>query len=205
MKKNKYDGGTISCKYVETSNLVLASTHYGYLPATLISASTETAGYEIWLASTGVLSSAVGQKAWAFDAAKSEILSFTAILPTNYKEGTNITPYIHWLTTSSTGSTQAARFAISYMWTNQDATFSSTATEQVMTISTTGATALTLYTTNFSAITGTSKEVGSIINGVIARISTGSTDDWSKDFWVDSMSFLYQIDDIGSTAGMSDK
>ncbi len=190
---------------LNVSDINLTSTWYKILPVTLVNASTETAYYEIWLASTGVLSSAVGQKAWSFDATKSELLGFQAIMPTDYKEGTAITPYIHWLTTSSTGSTQAVRMLISYMWTNQDASFASTATEESITISTTGSSALKLYTTNFTAIATTSLEVGSIINGCIARLSSGSTDDFSCDFWLQGMSLYYQVDGVGSTAIMSDK
>jgi hypothetical protein len=184
----------------------LNSTFYNYIKANLtLDSSTECAQYTLWLASTGVLSSAVGQKAWAFDASKSELLPFSVTLPSNYKEGTNVTPYLDWFTTSSTGTTQAVRMLISYMWTNQDSTHSSTATESAITISTTGSTGLVMYTTNFAALTGTGKEVGSVIHGCIARISTGSTDDYSSDFWINDLFFYYQIDGFGSTADVSDK
>jgi hypothetical protein len=200
------DYDRLDAKAANIGTVVLKTTTYDYLKAVLMTdASTEGAQYSVYLASTGLLSSAVAQKAWAFDATKSELLPFSVVLPSGYKEGTNVTPCINWFTTSSTGSTQAVKMLISYQWTNQDTAMASTATETTLIISTTGTSALTMYTTNFTACTGTGKEVGSNITGVIARVSTGSTDDFSADFWIRDLFFYFQKDGFGSTAGVSDK
>jgi hypothetical protein len=215
MKKGRIDAATIEAKGATIGTATINTVTYGstYYKTIDINGgdfyegSTETAYYEIALASTGVLSTAAGLKAWAFDATKSEALAFQLTMPTDYKEGTDITPYLHVFSTSSTGSTalQNIKLIYSYMWTNQDTAFASTATETYVAISSTISTGMSQGTTNFTAMTGTGKEVGSIINGYIARVSTSSTDTWTKDFWLNGMSFYYEVDTVGSTSTISDK
>lgn len=203
--RNNLDVKTISARYGIFGDMRLASTWYKTMPVVLTSASTETANYEIWLASTGLLSSAVGMKAWSFDATKSELLSFYCKLPNDYKEGTPISPCIDILTTTSTGTSHAVRMLMSYMWTNEASAFASTATEEIITISTTDMTALNMKTTNFTAISTTSLNIGSVFQGVIARQSTGSTDTFPSDIWLNGMYIRYQTDGMGSTYAYTEK
>lgn len=209
------DYQTINVKDLKVNKFGLTSTYYGVLPATIILGSTirggssEFADYKSFLAST--VNSTIGIHAYEFDATKTEYVTFTATLPTDYYEGTAITPYIHFFTTSSTGCVaggttgqQYAYMGISYLWYNLDAAFSSTQTESYLSLSPTTA-ILQDYTTNFTAISSTSKEVGSKIIGTIFRLSTASTDTFDNNLWVTGLTFYYQKDGLGSTLGISDK
>lgn len=212
MKKNRYDGNEVSAKYVETSKLVFPSTLYSCISKSFAEILTDTstnATRGLIIASTGALSSTGGAGALFFDPSVCEWGRFSFYMPTDYKEGSNITPYIDWGTTSSTGSTQFVAWALHYCWDNIGST--SPASASFVNISSSCTTSiLTMKTTSFTAMTGTGKNVGSLVNGTILRNSSGSTattglDDFSADALLFGLRFYYEKDNVGSTAVNGDK
>lgn len=194
---------TLSAKYINTGKVNLTSTIYNSVSLGVghFYASTGGGSLTMFLNSTGTASTS-GVAGWALDATAMEWIYFGISMPTDYKEGTSITPYIHYLTTGSTGSAQSVAMALTYAWTNQDGLVA-TPTQSNLTL--TPGTAFTVYTTNFTALSSTSAEVGSHLMGCLVRNSTAAADSYTADLYVTGMDFYYQVDGFGSSSLISDK
>jgi hypothetical protein len=205
---NKAEFNTLGAKALTTNDITISSTIYKYI--TLrggdFMESTAAAGFEVVAAST--VNSTAGFYEWNFDASALESLCFSFHMPTDYAEGTNITPYLTMMTTSSTNdASQQVAWSLGYEWVNLDSTSTSglTGGTELTVFPEVGTSAFKVQTTSFTAITGTGKEFNSLMRGYIYRNATASTDSWTKDAILNSLSFQYYIDSLGSTSTISDK
>lgn len=134
-------------------------------------------------------------KAYAFDGgATSEEVHFTIQLPHSYKEGTDITPHVHWSpTTANAGNVQ---WFLEYSWANIDATFPAVTTINV--IDAASGTAWDHQMGVMSAITGTSKTISSMLVCRLYRDPTGGSDTYGDDASLLEIDFHFEMDTVGS-------
>lgn len=124
-----------------------------------------------------------------------EEIYFVAQLPHGYKEGTNISPHVHWV--PDVNDTGTVRWGLEYEWVNRDGTFSGTTTiyadhvidqqinDQVKTF--------------FSAISGAGKTISSMIVGRLFRNSSHANDDLTgMDLLLLEIDFHFEKDMVGS-------
>jgi hypothetical protein len=219
MRGNRGEFNTLNAKTVNCNNITstgtvtandlsISSTFYKYI--TLrggdFLGSTAPAVFEVVAAST--VNSTAGFYEWNFDAGALESLCFSFNMPTDYAEGTDITAYLTMMTTSSTNdANQQVAWSLGYEWVNLDSTSTSglTGGTELTVFPDVATTTFNAQTTNFASITGTGKEVNSLFRGYIYRNATASTDTWTKDAILNSLSFRYYIDALGSTSTISDK
>lgn len=208
-------GSSADIGQLDVDTVSLTSTHYKYIDigvGSFYNGSTTIATLNNILASTA--NSTAGIQGWLFDKDVMEVLNFSFTMPTDYKEGTSITPYILWGTTSSTGSTdggasaqQYVRWGLGYYNVNLDSTSTSALAgpTELYVDGSPSTTILEVKADAATAISDTGVEVNSKWNCYIYRNATASTDSFEKDAVLYGITFKYQIDDIGSTAGISDK
>jgi len=200
MYKGLVDSNRVDTKDLRSAKVSLTSTWYNtiYVGANALF-TTAVASKAIVNASTYI--STVGTIGCFLDAAASEMATFDIILPKDYKEGTNILPYINYCTTSSTcaADSEIAMVGLAYQTVNAVPTTTIVGpTHEVIEV--TGSTGVnTVCTTYFSAITGTDFVAGSQIHGAVFRNATASTDTVTVDFVVLGLGFLYEVDGFGST------
>ena len=112
----------------------------------------------------------------------------------DYKEGTNISPHIHW-SPSSTASGNV-KWQMTYSWVNKTGAFGSGTTAS-KTVAATGTVGSHIYTT-FAPIAGSGKEIGSIIALRLFRDSGDGSDTYEDDAIFLDFGIHYQCDSIGS-------
>jgi hypothetical protein len=128
---------------------------------------------------------------YAFDAASDESVHFTVQLPHGYKEGSTIYPHIHWY--SPQASTNVVRWGLEYQWANVAGTFSGS------TVYAEPANAgLTNQLADFTAITGTSKTISSILVCRLFRDADHANDTFAYDASLLSIDFHVEMDTLGS-------
>ncbi len=138
-------------------------------------------------------------KLLAFDyqavAGNEEEISFVAQLPHSYKEGTNITPHVHWI--PDVNDTGTARWGLIYEWVNRDGTFSGTTTiyaDQVI-----DQRINDQVKTFFSAISGAGKTISSTLICTLFRNSSHVNDDLNgMDLLLLEIDFHFEMDMVGS-------
>ncbi len=133
--------------------------------------------------------------AWRFDDSSSEQLLLTLTLPTDYKEGTSIVPVVSWFTASAV--TGAVYWQVQYKWTDVDEIMDSGFTVINTTDASSGV-ARTLQEASFASITGTGKEINSVLSIIISREGGQATDTMTGDARFNGLSFIYQVDTIGA-------
>jgi hypothetical protein len=128
--------------------------------------------------------------------ATTEQVYFTIQLPHSYKEGSDITPHVHWSPINANAGN--VKWQLEYSWANIDATFPA-----VTTITATDAASGTAWdhqTIDFSAITGTGKTISSMLVCRLFRDPTDAADTYASDAALLEIDFHFEINTIGSRA-----
>jgi len=124
-----------------------------------------------------------------------EEVYFTVQLPHSYKIGSDLYPHVHWV--PEDGTAGVARWGLEYTWTNIDAAVGGTTTIYV---NDTNLGADVHHLASFSAITGTGKEISSML---ICRLFRNSDDaaDTLNGKWIGFLEFdiHYKRDAHGSS------
>jgi len=137
-----------------------------------------------------------------FDKATEEEVYFSAQLPHGYKEGTDIIAHVHWYPVANGVSGRTVSWGLEYLWTNTGGVNGNTVI--VYANDTTSEDAVLLankhYLTNFAALSGTGKEISSMLLCRIFRDATGAglTDNYDNDVGLIEIDFHYEIDTAGS-------
>lgn len=154
--------------------------------------------------------SSVGVFAYAFAdqavAGNEEQLFFSVQLPHSYKQGTDIGAHIHWSPAVSGGANEFVKWGLEYTWVNVDGTFGNTTiitsdASSASTATTSGDTTLTAdkhYITVIGTITGTGKNISSMLMCRVFRNSSHADDDLAQDAFGLDFDFHYEIDTMGS-------
>lgn len=123
-----------------------------------------------------------------------ERVYFVAQIPHSYKEGTNITPHVHWAPETDDDAT--ARWALTYTWTNIGDTVGAPATIYVNQAINGNADDHLL--TEFAQLDGTGKSISSILVCTLTRNSSDAADTFDDDAYLMEFDFHYQMDTVGS-------
>lgn len=135
--------------------------------------------------------------------AKNNLASFTIQLPHDYKQGSDIYVHIHW-TPGSRGNEENGKFVgwkLDYSWANINGNFGNMATVDLSDAC--DGTDHKHQMTPDVAITGTSKNISSMLMCNIKRTDTGADDDWASSTsgqlpMLLELDFHYQKDTVGS-------
>ena len=135
----------------------------------------------------------------AFDyqavAGNEEEVYFVAQLPHSYKEGTNITPHVHWIPDTDEAT---LRWGLEYEWVNVNGSFSATTTiyvDQAVGVDDSDK----QFKTIFSAIDGTGKTISSMLVCRLFRNSSHANDTAETiDALLIEIDFHFEMDTVGS-------
>ena len=144
-----------------------------------------------------------GLATFLYEFQKDDIGYFTVQLPHTYKTGTDITVHVHW-TAGANGTTENGRtvgWKVDYTWANINGTFSAMATAD-LSDATDNANHKHQMTPEVT-ITGTDKNISSMLLCNIKRTDTGTDDTWVGTAsgalpMLLEIDFHYAIDTIGS-------
>ena len=136
----------------------------------------------------------VGVYSLAFDKNIEEEVYFTVQLPHSYKEGSNITPHVHW--SPADGDAGNVVWALEYTWANMNGTFGNTTTI-IVTDAADGTVGKHQFV-DFSAIDGTGKTISSILMCRLYRFSSSGADTYDDDAFLLEIDFHFEMDTIGS-------
>jgi hypothetical protein len=139
-------------------------------------------------------SSSAGVYSYAFDADTEEQLFFTIQLPHSYKAGTDISPHIHWMPTTT--GTNAVVWGLEYTWSNIDGTYGNTTL-----ITATDAADGTAYKhqlADFADISGSGKNESSMLLCRIYRKAADAADTFTGDAVFLEVDFHFQMNKLGS-------
>lgn len=112
----------------------------------------------------------------------------------DYKEGTDITPHIHWSATDASAGN--VKWQLAYMWVNRDGTFAGETVISV-TVAASGV-AWKEQRTNFPAISGTGKQIGSRFQFVLFRDPSDAADTYAQPAAAFDFGIHYEQDTRGS-------
>jgi len=131
-----------------------------------------------------------------FSATLANSVHFSAQLPHNYKQGTDVEFHIHWSPSdTSAGNT---RWVLEYTWANIGATFPSTTVMTPFYGAATTTTADHIYTDG-GDLTGAGKTISSMIVGRLTRQANEALDTYNQVCHLHELDFHYQIDTLGSS------
>lgn len=122
---------------------------------------------------------------------------FIVQVPHWYKEGSDITPHIHWTPEDNTAG--VVRWILTYSWANEEAAFPGETTEVIEV----AADEVTdqHQRDDFSAISGTSKTISSMFLCSIQREDSDANDTYdNKDAYLTEIDFHAEKDTVGSRA-----
>ena len=134
-----------------------------------------------------------GITTYLYEFAKDDIASFTIQLPHSYQQGTGIGAHVHW-TPGAQGNEENGNtvgWKVDYTWANIDGTFGALATADLS-----DACNGVDWEHNISPeveLTGTSKNISSMLICNIKRTDTGADDTWSNSA-SGSLPFILEID-----------
>lgn len=127
-----------------------------------------------------------------------KILYFSAQMPHNYKEGTDIIFVVHFLYNIDEVGT-CVRWKISYSWANVGSNFP-VSTNIWKNSDLTNNDSIKHQVTKFNSVSGTGKEISSQLLCYLSRNSSHADDTYVSNARVTGISILYQIDSPGSLA-----
>ena len=112
----------------------------------------------------------------------------------DYKEGTDITPHLHWAATTADAGN--VKWNLAYMWVNRDGTF----TGETIISATVAASGVDWkeQRTNFPAISGAGKTIGGRFQFVLFRDPSDAADTYAADAAAFDFGIHYERDTIGS-------
>jgi hypothetical protein len=123
-----------------------------------------------------------------------EQVFFTVQLPHTYKQGTDIYPHVHWSPVNTNAGNVV--WQLEYTWVNIDGTFPASATITVTDAAST--TAWSHQVAPFAAITGTGKEISSMLVCRLFRDPTDGNDDYASDAAFLEIDFHHEVNTMGS-------
>lgn len=157
--------------------------------------------------SVGVYAYAFGDEAVE---ANEEQMWFDAELPHAYKNGSDIIAHVHWSPAAGGAAGEFVKWGLEYVWRNIDGTFGNTAI--IRSDASAAATATTSedgtlaadkhYVTVIGTISGTGKEISSVLLCRIFRNSSDGDDDLTEDAFGLVANFHHEIDTMGSRQEM---
>jgi len=136
----------------------------------------------------------VGVYALAFDPSTDEEVYFSCQLPHSYKEGSDITPHVHWA--PSDANAGGVTWGLEYTWANIDGTYGNTTI--ITADDSTDTTSHKHHMANFSAITGTGKTLSSMLVCRLFRDVSDANDTYASDAFLLEVDFHFEKDTVGS-------
>lgn len=137
-----------------------------------------------------------------FQNARDDEVEFSVQLNHGYVQGTEIQPHVHWTETAATGAGTNVVWELTYSWANVNAVFGGDTT-----ISCTNAVTGTSWTHQLAelpGITGTSKNISSILVCRLRRLANSATaDNYDQNCAFLGFDIHYQVDSIGSDAELT--
>lgn len=112
----------------------------------------------------------------------------------DYKEGTDIQPHLHWAATTAAAGN--VKWQLAYMWVDRDGVFENETIISV-TVAASGI-AWTEQRTNFPAISGTGKHIGSRFQFVLFRDPADAADTYADPAAAFDFGLHYERDTLGS-------
>ena len=132
---------------------------------------------------------------YEFSHVASNVAHFITQLSHRYKQESNIYPHVHWSpTTTDTGN---VRWVMSYKWTNIDAIDAGSFTD-IEIITAADGTAYKHQKASFPAITGTGKNISSLLVIKLSRTGGAGGDTYGAAALLREMDIHFQIDSFGS-------
>jgi len=132
---------------------------------------------------------------WGFSASATNVVAVILQLPHTYKEGTNITPHVHWFPQNT--NTGNVLWRLSYKWTNINSVDSGSFTA-IDVLSAGAGVVDTHQIAVFPTISGTGKTISSIFTCTLSRIGGDGTDTHTGVALLREFDIHFQIDTIGS-------
>lgn len=139
-------------------------------------------------------SGSVGVYGLAFSNVTDEEVFFTVQMSHKYKQGTDIHPHVHWA--PSDADSGGVTWGLEYTWVNIGGTFGNTVI--ITSDDVTDTTALKHHYSDFPDITGTSKNISSILMCRLFRDISDANDTYAHDAFLLEIDFHFEIDTIGS-------
>lgn len=135
-----------------------------------------------------------GIRSYLFDAGTEESVFFSAQIPSDYMEGTNLNPHIHWAPTSvATGNVV---WGLEYTWVNKGSVYP-LSTLSIASPAPTNGIRYNHYETQFPSINGAGKQVNSVIICRLFRKASDAQDTYNGDAAAMEVDFEYQSDKLG--------
>lgn len=134
-----------------------------------------------------------GVYAFHFDPAQEEEVFFSIQLPHGYKEGSSITPHVHWAPKDNTTGTVI--WGLEYHWQSMDGVFGNTTIIEVTETLLVGSQDKHIYTA-FAPIVGTGQKISSILNCRLYR--KAATDTYNADAVCFEFDVHYERNTMGS-------
>lgn len=125
--------------------------------------------------------------------ATTEQVYFAIQLPHSYKEGTNISPHVHWTPTDT--NTGTVVWSLEYTWANNAGTFPAPTTITSPAVAAGGTAWVSKYS-DFGDINGSGKTVSSML--ICRLFRDPANDTYEHDAALLEVDFHYQIDSFGS-------
>lgn len=133
--------------------------------------------------------------------ATAEEVSGTLEIQHDYSNGTDLVPHIHWYATNANAGN--VKWQLEYVIVDVSTGGTVTSSTTISVTDATPATAWKLVTTNFSAISGTSIEIGDQIHFKLFRDPSDVSDTYGSDVATATLGFHYQVDSFGSATAIS--
>ena len=146
----------------------------------------------VQIADDGAGSTGVG--AYAFDSAVEEELLFILQAPFSYKEGTDVSPHIHWMPMTSGSGTVV--WGLEVLVVNEGSAVGNTSFFSAA--SSTNSIAKQLFIDNFDDIDGSAFKFNSTMLARVFRDATNASDTYTGDAALLLMDFNHLMDTIGS-------
>lgn len=142
------------------------------------------------------LLSGTSLQAFAFPQGVERELYFSLAPPPAYQEDADIAVYAHWV--PGTAAAGNVAWELGYSWPNQGAQIGAIATLTAQP-ATPGA-AFETVVTSLGTLTGTGKDIDSLLGCYIRRDGDHASDDYTTDAFLLGVSFRFLIDTFGSAA-----
>lgn len=130
-----------------------------------------------------------------------KIIYFTVEMPHDYAEGTDVIPCVHFVFGSDEVGT-CVRWRIAYSWANIGEDFAPATTIWALSDPANN-NSLEHQATKFAPVSGTGKEISSLLLCLVSRNSSNASDDFTGMVSLLGASILYQKDSPGSTSEWS--
>lgn len=135
--------------------------------------------------------------AFADEAVNEEYVTFTVQMPHGWKEGSDITPHVHWVPSTDDAADLYVKWGLTYSWANINDDFPAESTVYG-TSEAINNEADKHVMTNMTAISGTGKTISSMLICKLFRNSSDAADTYDHDAYLLEFDIHYEIDTMGS-------